>query len=270
MTVDTATDENSDARARQRLIASVAASPLAEEIEPQAVVGEVTLAPPSASGATYRIIITDEMDPYDKPTASLAMFSTTLETLRVFGDDFSGKSRRSAKLSIASGPIEDFPDLHEMINTLPTITQMVHHNPPVTKVWNSKRVVEEQRNARLRVWLYAASREDDNDFHLILGRAPGLTPRIYMTMELSGLPPTDSPHFARLKGARDSFKHFFGNMMPGATYQHYDPPIPVEIEGSLFFDITHSSGPHPGPQKLRDNMPTIWEVHPISRIVFEP
>jgi hypothetical protein len=43
-----------------------------------------------------------------------------------------------------------------------------------------------------------------------------------------------------------------------------------EIEGSLFFDITHATGGHPGPQDLRPHIPTIWEVHPVTNIVFEP
>ena len=47
-------------------------------------------------------------------------------------------------------------------------------------------------------------------------------------------------------------------------------PIPVQIEGSLFFDITHATGQKPGPATLRQYAPTIWEVHPLSKIVFEP
>ena len=42
------------------------------------------------------------------------------------------------------------------------------------------------------------------------------------------------------------------------------------VEGSLFFDMSHATGTPPGPSSLRPNMPTIWEVHPITRIVFEP
>jgi len=42
------------------------------------------------------------------------------------------------------------------------------------------------------------------------------------------------------------------------------------VDSSRFFDITHSTGGRPGPQSLRPNMPVIWEVHPITRIEFEP
>ena len=61
-----------------------------------------------------------------------------------------------------------------------------------------------------------------------------------------------------------------GTNVPGAGYDFYPTPIPVRVEGSLFFDMTHATGTPPGPPTLRPNMPTIWEVHPITSIVFEP
>src|SRR5260370_4696939 len=121
--------------------------------------------------------------------------------------------------------------------------------------------------------MYADSREADNDFHLIIGRDPKATPEMYMTMELSGLPPAGDPSFAKLKAARDAFKKFFkgqaGGKLPGLTYDFYQPPRPVQISVSLFFDATHAKGPHPGPPSLKRRMPTIWEVHPISKIVLK-
>jgi hypothetical protein len=89
-------------------------------------------------------------------------------------------------------------------------------------------------------------------------------------MEVSGLPPANSPHFATLNAARDSYLEFFGDGLPGPSYDFYDPPIPVEIEGSLFFDMSHATGSRPGPSKLRPNMPVVWEIHPVSKITFEP
>ncbi|HEY0071204.1 MAG TPA: hypothetical protein VGE04_14660 [Chloroflexia bacterium] len=256
---------------------------MAEEIDPESVVAEFTYSPPRAASLTtegvaaggtaptrYRIIVTNEMDAYDDPGSLAEMFATPLEVLKVGGDNFNGTSRRAAKLSIAKAPVENFADLKDLIATLPSTNAMVNHKPKIKDSKDSDRVKEERRNVRLRVWLYAASREDDNDFHFILGRAPGLTPKTFMTMELSGLPRANSQVFARLKAARDAFKTFLSDHLPGLSYQFYDPPIPVEIEGSLFFDITHAKGTPPGPKKLRPNMPVIWEVHPISKIVFEP
>jgi hypothetical protein len=186
-------------------------------------------------------------------------------------DKFNGTARKAAKLSLATAPLETFGDLPALIASLAPEAAMKNHVPPITTAANSNRVAEEKRNAHLKVFLYAASKEDDNDFHLILGRAPGSTPAVYLTMELSGLPPNNSAAFAKLKAARDAFKAFFvNNSLPGANYDFYTPPIPVEIEGSLFFDINHVTGGRPGPASLRPKMPVVWEVHTISKIVFEP
>jgi muconolactone delta-isomerase len=186
-------------------------------------------------------------------------------------DRFTGRDRKAAKLSIAAAPTETFSDLGDLIASLPPEAAMTHHVPPITTDPNSDRQPEEKRNVRVTSWLYAASKENDHDFHLILGREPGAVPERYMTMELSGLPPSGSPSFAKLKQARDNFKSFFGPAnLPGTSYNFYDPPVPVIVEGSLFFDMTHATGGRPGPQSLRPHMPVIWEVHPITNIEFEP
>ncbi len=184
---------------------------------------------------------------------------------------FKGTARKAAKLSVATTKtIQPFNDLNALIATLPSKKSMVNHNPPITTSANSNRVSEENRNVRVLCWLYAASRENDNDYHLILGRVPGATPLRFMTMELSGLPPVTAASFPALKAARGAFNDFFGPNLPGTSYDFYPTPIPVQIEGSLFFDMTHATGTPPGPSSLRPNMPTIWEVHPITSIIFEP
>jgi hypothetical protein len=91
-----------------------------------------------------------------------------------------------------------------------------------------------------------------------------------MTMELSGLPPDNKPSFEKLNAARDAFKAFFGGDLPGVSYDFYDPPIPVKIEGSLFWDASHAKGSRPGPKSLKSRMPVVWEIHPITKITFNP
>jgi len=145
---------------------------------------------------------------------------------------------------------------------------MLHHTPPIGIDSASGRVTEEQRNVHLTGFLYAASREADNDFHLIVGGDPAVSPEMYMTMEVSGLPPSASASYAALKAARDSFETFFGAHLPQLAYDYYHPPIPVVIEGSLFFDMTHATGQAPGPPSLKSRMPTIWEVHPVTSITL--
>ena len=185
-------------------------------------------------------------------------------------DKYAGTARKAAKLSTASAPVEQFTDLQDLIQTLPAHSTMANHTPKIKTTATSNRVAEEKRNVKVTVFLYAASREDDNDFHLILGRDPAKSPPVYFTMELSGLPANNAASFAKLKAARDAFKAFFGTELPGQDYDFYSPPIPVEVEGSLFFDMSHATGNRPGPASLRSKMPVVWEVHPITRITFEP
>ena len=242
----------------------------------ESVLFERTLTPrrpglAAAEGArTYRIIRTAELDPYEKPISREELAALTFESIEAAGDDFRGTSRRAAKISIADADIEVFDDLSDLLDSLVAEEDMVDHDPRITTDRDSDRVEEEIRNVQVRAFLYAASREKDNDYHLILGRDPELSPPLYMTMELSGLPPAGDDSFDTLKAARDAYKDFFGSDLPGTSYDFYDPPIPVEIGGSLFFDMSHASGSRPGPQSLRDDMPTIWEVHPVTEIVFEP
>jgi hypothetical protein len=217
----------------------------------------------------YRVLRTNQVDEYD---LAVSLDVIVPAARRQPGENFRGTARRVAKISIADAAIEVFDDLKDLIASVPDEADMTAHNPPITVASTSNRVVEERRNVQVRAFLYAASREDDNDFHLIVGRAPNLPP-VYMTMEVSGLPPANHRHRVTLKQARDDYKAFFQHHpfgLPGASYDFYAPPIPVEIEGSLFFDMSHVTGGRPGPRDLRADIPTIWEVHPVTRIVFEP
>lgn len=220
---------------------------------------------------TYRILRTNEVDPKDTPVpkAAVAAFGAPLAAAAV-GDNFAGTSRKAAKLSIADAPTESFDDLRALIETLPAKKTMTAHKPNITTKADSNRVEEEKRNVRVTAFLYAASREDDRDYHLIIGRARNKTLHLYMTAEISGLPPKSRKSFARLNRARNAYKTFFGADLPGTSYDFYDPPVPIEIRGSLFFDMSHAKGQGPGPKSLRKDIPTVWELHPVTEIVFEP
>jgi hypothetical protein len=234
-------------------------------------------------GPTYRILRTTEVDSYETtPTAKAlgnvlkgkqapapAAIAAAVKTKVPVDDNFAGQARRAAKLSIAAAPTENFSDVSSLINSLPTVDSMVKLNIPTTT--NSNRVQQENRNVHVSGFLFAASREADNDFHLIVGRDPKATQEMYMTMELSGLPPPDSPAFDSLNTARTAYKQFFSTQnLPGAGYDFYQPPIPVQVDGSLFFDASHSIGQAPGPPSLKSRMPTIFEVHPITKIKLGP
>jgi hypothetical protein len=227
-------------------------------------------ASPTPQGSKYQVIKTNEVDGYEQAAGPTGLMSLATLAAKAppTGDKFGGTARKAAKLSIANAPVEEFTDVKKLIESLIPVKDMkkLHISTAAT----SNRVTQEKRNVRIRAFIYAASREDDNDFHLIVGRNPKLQPKMFMTMELSGLPSANSAAFARLKAARDAYKEFFGTNLPGFTYDFYNPPVPVEIEGSLFYDASHDTGTPPGPKSLKKDMPTIWEVHPISKITFEP
>ena len=237
----------------------------------------------SPKGTRIQVIHTSETDEYEKAHAAIAdvlksAAPITTEAIRSAGkshkavsDTFAGSARKAAKLSIATGAVEPLGDVNAIVASLVPDDQMINHNPPITTDPSSGRVDEEQRRVGLKGFLYACSREADNDFHMIVGEDPNSNVEVYMTMELSGLPDDpNSPAFPDLKAARDAFKQYFGNNLPQATYDFYDPPIPLAIEASLFFDMTHATGQAPGPKSLKSRMPTIWECHPVSKITFEP
>ena len=236
------------------------------------VVGTFTLAgkTPAAPGVgptQYMVRRTTQVDGYEISPPAAAV---VLPAVRPTGDNFSGTARRVAKISIAIGDVEEFHDLQDLIASLPSDDEMIALEIPDTE--NSNRVERERRNVSVRAFIYAASRENDNDFHVIIGRDPE-QPRTFMNVEVSGLPPADHHDRPTLNTARDMFKTFFQNQpekLPGTSYDFYEPPIPVLIGGSIFFDVTHATGGKPGPQDLRDDIPTIWEIHPVSSLEFEP
>jgi hypothetical protein len=226
---------------------------------------------PTESRRTFQIIRTNEMDAYDKKAVKpLDVVVPSFAATKAAGsDNFAGTARKAAKLSLPEAETESFEDVAALIASLPKDTKMVNHKPKIKDTATSGRTAEEQRNIRVKAFIYAASRESDNDFHLIVGRDPDADTEVYMNMELSGLPSKSSDAFEQLKSARDSYKNFFKNNLPGNTYDFYHPPVPVTVEGAIFFDITHATGSHPGPASLKSRIPTIWEVHPVSSIEFE-
>lgn len=228
-------------------------------------------APPSAAAAPYRILRTLEVDEYDPPVAPadiMGLAAPRAAPAAPSDNQFRGTARKAAKLSIVEAPAQSFSDVRKLIDTLQAHNVMKRH-PGLSTDRDNNRVDEERRNVRVTAFLYAASAEEDNDFHLIIGRDPEKS-ETYMTAEVSGLPPETSASFEKLKQVRDAYFEFFADGVPGSSYDFYDPPIPIEIEGSLFFDMSHASGSRPGPSTLRPRMPVVWEIHPVTDIVFEP
>lgn len=241
--------------------------------DPSRVLQTIEIAPPPGATADlgqtaepFTILRTDEQDPYE-PQIPREVLEATATAAAALSENFAGSDRKAAKISIAHGDLEVFDDLGELLDSLAPDEDMINHDPEITRDEHSDRVEEELRNVRVKVcWLYAASREKDNDFHCIIGTDPGQTPRRFMNAEVSGLPSKKSSALAKIKASRASFKAIVLNHLPGFGYDFYKPPRPISIEGSLFFDITHAHGSKPGPAKVKPE--SIWELHPVTAMAL--
>ena len=181
------------------------------------------------------------------------------------GETFCGTARRKAKTSIAEANLEPpFDNLGALLNSLPADPAMRALNIPHGAT--SGRVAQENRNVKVKAWIYAYKKEDDRDYHLILGTTPNqpAAQRRYMNVEISGLPIAPGAVRNTLKQVRTDFKeimqeHFHTNQ----SYKRFQPPVPVEVTGSLFFDVSHTP-PAVGPTGLKPR--TAWEIHPVTKI----
>src|ERR1043165_1260512 len=100
-----------------------------------------------------------------------------------------GHDRRGPKTSIADGATLTPASIGALLDELPLDEDMIDHEPPIEKTGeHAARVDEEEKNVKVKGWLYAFKMESDNDFHLIVGDAPTDPTRLYMNCEVSGLP----------------------------------------------------------------------------------
>jgi hypothetical protein len=215
----------------------------------------------SPKGRTYRVIDTGDRGEFVEPAPMLGVGGAAPE------DDFVGRDRKAAKTSIATGPMESFANVSDLLRSLVRDKKMRALNPPISKDEMSDRVEQEMRNVAVHGYIYAVKFESDHDYHVILGMSEDDPVDAYLNVEVSGLP-QGGAHRAKLKQARDAFKQHFqaADVRFGSSYKKFDPPIPVRLEGSLFFDVDHKAGVV-GPQGMRPK--TSWEIHPVTRIEFD-
>jgi hypothetical protein len=120
------------------------------------------------------------------------------------------------------------------------------------------------------LYIFGVSREDDNDFHVILGSYKSIEKnQLYFTAEISGLPDSASPYFSTLSKVRNQFIDYFGEDAKKEyvfVASKKNPPIHLDyIHGSLFFDNHHYSG-HSSIKGFK--VCSAWEIHPVTAIGF--
>jgi hypothetical protein len=178
------------------------------------------------------------------------------------GVSFAGTARKAAKISIVTAP-EGPISLSRLVAWCETHdAEMRDHDPPISSAAGSNRLPEEMRNVATTAWVFFAKKENDNDYHLIIGSTADLETADLMNAEISGLPPRGSRSFSELQDARTEFESLFGDELRSGGYTQFTPTH-VRITGSLFYDIDHPAGAV-GP---RDHAPaTAWEIHPVTSI----
>jgi len=178
---------------------------------------------------------------------------------------FRGTHRRAAKISITPAAAESEMTIDALAASVEDDDDMLNHSPAITESSSSDRVDEEKRSVRVKAWVYAIKYEKDQDWHLIVGTDPQDGSITYFNCEVSGLPSKTADAYTPLLDVRKSLADLLNNKLPGpgGSYTKYSHPIPVIIEGSLFFDIDHAAGVV-GPNGMRPK--TAWEIHPITLI----
>jgi hypothetical protein len=174
-----------------------------------------------------------------------------------------GHTRMTARTSVSAAPTETFKSLDELLAALPSDEKMRQHDPPISRAPSSGRVAEEERNVTVDTFLHAAKRNMSNDFNLILGGGTAQARRPCLSAKISALPKKGRFNNV-LKPVRKEFEQLFQNKpVPGSRWTFYDPPIPVQVSGSLFYNILHLPGTV-GPRDMATD--SSWEIRPITRI----
>jgi len=178
------------------------------------------------------------------------------------GVSFAGTARKAAKISIVAAPA-GATSLSRLVAWCENHdAEMRDHDPPISSAAGSNRLPEEMRNVATTAWVFFAKKENDNDYHLIIGSTEDLETADLMNAEISGLPPRGSRSFPELQDARTEFESLFGDELESGGYTQFTPTH-VRITGCLFYDIDHPAGAV-GP---RGHAPaTAWEIHPVTSI----
>ncbi|MDX2132196.1 MAG: hypothetical protein SFY69_09095 [Planctomycetota bacterium] len=220
---------------------------------------------PAAEAGTVGLVITERGKSGEAHTPQ----SASGEVLRA---QYTGKHRKGPKTSIvADAPVEDeYGSIEDLFATLPSdqdmmeaFAELVEETGEASAKYAEFRLPDEQRNVRVRAWLYAVKFESDKDFHVIIGSTRSKSTAEFMNVEVTGLPRPPTSDTDRLAEVRVQLRDILGRLPSGSRYHKLATPIKVEVEGSLFYDIDHPPGVV-GPMDMRPR--TAWEIHPISDI----
>lgn len=205
----------------------------------------------SPDGNRYHVSFAN--DPYEKEN------NTAITVITSIAPNFEGKARAKAKTSYVTGPTLSFNSINALINSLTAdsvIRKKLNENSP--------RIKDEMKNVRLsNAYLFAIKKESDNDYHLIIGDNKDLTKATLLNAEVSGLPAHANAKMKQVRAYVEAHLVDVG----GSSYAVFTKnPIPIQISGSVFYDVDHVPG-EIGPVGLQPK--TSWEIHPIASLTFK-
>lgn len=221
-------------------------------------------APPPLLHEKYRVTQTTHVDEVEA-AERVSTPSRSLPRTAGSGDIFAGTDRRDPKTSVATGGLKSYSTVAELRSSFPTDAFM--KGLGITRAPDSVRTTQEQYNVSVEGYIFAVSKESDNDFHLIVGDKDCAVGECFINVEVSGLPQDRAdPDFQTLSAVRAKFLAYFNQHQPSRRYKKFDPPIFVTVTGSVFFDVDHPAGAV-GPAGLKPS--SAWEIHPLTDITFE-
>ncbi len=171
---------------------------------------------------------------------------------------FAGQARKGAKTSVVVAKTEDFNTVSALFKALAKDAVV---RPKLTS--RSSRIAEENHNVRFLkdTYLFAFKKENDNDYHVIIGDNINPKKATFLNIEVSGLSGSNK----QITAVRRAFEKQFVNVCSSSYIVFAANPVKIQVEGSTFFDVDHKPG-QIGPVGFQPA--SSWEIHPITKIVF--
>jgi hypothetical protein len=172
-------------------------------------------------------------------------------------EQFRGMYRGAARTSISQSDFERFDGIDSLLKTLPSDEFM---RARVSKY--IPRTHEEDRNVILSCYLHAVKKQISGDYSIVIGDAPGRMPWKSMMCRIPSIPTRENPTMLFLKSVRTKLESglFSQVNLETKAYVHFQPPRPITITGSLYYNGIHEPGTV-GPRNLKSE--TAWEIGPI-------
>jgi hypothetical protein len=185
-----------------------------------------------------------------------------------YRNEFKGVARAEAKTHPSTKTTRNYKTVGDVLKNLPTDSYMKR----IGVGDNTPRTPDEDYNVFIeKASLFYISKEDDQDFHLIIGDINENGEKSnFMTAEIAGLPKgeTNTLAYQLLERTRRQLYEKYPDFFTGnrKTFKPLSKPPEITIRGTLFFDNRHSAG-QIGAGAAKPN--TVWEIHPVTFIDFK-